>query len=173
MDIRAYHYLTRFADPALLTRIMSSEYLPEWLPYFSRAFASLRPCAGGSYTWLGEAESSDVLVVVADFFLRVHGLRWVVVCGRCGDTLVAVFRGGLARADMGHIASLTFEGSGTGGGHRALARAECAVKDAVAATPGEKEESMNFDVFCFQRVKIAASRHRREKSETGQNEVPA
>ena len=152
VDIRAYHYLTRFADPALLTRIMSSEYLPEWLPYFSRAFASLRPCAGGSYTWLGEAESSDVLVVVADFFLRVHGL---------------------ARADMGHIASLTFEGSGTGGGHRALARAECAVKDAVAATPGEKEESMNFDVFCFQRVKIAASRHRREKSETGQNEVPA
>ena len=65
VDIRAYHYLTRFADPALLTRIMRSEYLPEWLPYFSRAFVNLRPCASGSYTWLGVAESADVLVVRA------------------------------------------------------------------------------------------------------------
>lgn len=73
VDIRAYHYLTRFADPALLTRIMRSEYLPEWLPYFSRAFVNLRPCASGSYTWLGVAESADVLVVVADFFCACTG----------------------------------------------------------------------------------------------------
>ena len=173
VDIRAYHYLTRFADPALLTRIMRSEYLPEWLPYFSRAFVNLRPCASGSYTWLGVAESADVLVVVADFFLRVHGLRWVVVCGRCRDTLVAVFRGGLGRTDVGHIASLTFEGGGSGGGHRALARAECAVRDAVAAAPGETEESMNFDVFCFRRVREAASRHRKEKAEAPEGEPSA
>ena len=158
VDIRAYHYLTRFADTSLLTRIMRSEYLPEWLPYFSRAFAKLRPCATGSYTWLGMAENADVLVVVADFFLRVHGLRWVVVCGRCRDTLVAVFRGGMGSTDV------TFEGMGSGGGHRALARAECAVKDAAASISGESEERMNFDAFCFRRIKWAASRHRKART---------
>jgi nanoRNase/pAp phosphatase (c-di-AMP/oligoRNAs hydrolase) len=135
LDIRAYHFLARYADPSLLTRIMGSEYLPGWLPCFSRALKNLRACGSGRLTSLDEVESPDVLVAVADFFMRVHGVRWVAVCGCFRDTAVVVFRGGLGGGNMGGLAS-AFADVGSGGGHRGAARAEFA----VSALEGEKME---------------------------------
>jgi nanoRNase/pAp phosphatase (c-di-AMP/oligoRNAs hydrolase) len=126
VDIRAYHFLARYADPSLLTRIMRSEYLPEWLPYFSLALKNLRSCGPGRITSLDEVENPDVLVAAADFFMRVHGLRWVAVCGRYRDTAVVVFRGGSDSGNMGGLAS-SFADLGSGGGHHGAARAEFAV----------------------------------------------
>ncbi|MGN1038604.1 MAG: bifunctional oligoribonuclease/PAP phosphatase NrnA, partial [Mailhella sp.] len=129
VDLRAYHYLSRFGDAALMNRILRSEYMPQWLPYFSRAFETLRPCGRGSYVWLGRAESSDILVVIADFFLKVHGLRWVAVCGVCAGRVVVIFRGGFGKMDLGSVAQNVFSGIGSGGGHKNMARAEAALTD--------------------------------------------
>ena len=145
VDIRAYHYLARYADPALLTRIMHSEYLPEWLPFFARALRNLRPCGPGRITSLDEVESPDLLVAAADFFTRVHGLRWVAVCGRCRGTGIVIFRGGPGGTDMGGLAS-SFADMGSGGGHYAAARAEFA----VSALGGE-----NLDEFVCRRLKAS------------------
>lgn len=132
VDMRAYHYLSRFSEPSLLLRILRSEYLPEWLPYFSRAFEHLRRCGKGHFTFLEEVESPDILVVVADFFLRVHGLRWVAVCGvhheknaenSANDKLVTVFRGD-GDIDLGKVAVSAFGMFGSAGGHKSMARAE-------------------------------------------------
>jgi nanoRNase/pAp phosphatase (c-di-AMP/oligoRNAs hydrolase) len=133
VDIRAYHFLARYADPALLTRIMHSEYLPEWLAGFSLALKNLRVCGSGRLTSLGEVASPDLLVAAADFFMRVHGLRWVAVCGRCRDTAIVVFRGGPGGGDVGRLAS-SFGDVGSGGGHCGAARAEFD----VSALGGEK-----------------------------------
>lgn len=151
VDLRAYHHLTRFGDPLLLNRIMRSEYLPQWLPCFSRAVDALRPCGRGHYTSLGEVESPDLLVVVADFFLKVHGLRWVAVCGVYAGTVVVIFRGGLGVVDLGSIASLAFGDVGSGGGHRTMARAEFSVQ----ALDGEA-----LDSFTCRRIQTAASARR-------------
>lgn len=154
-DLRAYQYLARFADTALLERILRSEYLPQWLPYFSRAIESMRPCGRGRYTWLGRVGSADLLVVVADFFLRVLGLRWVAVCGESGGRLVAIFRGGGERLNLGAVAALTFEGLGTGGGHAAMARAEMALKNLPKKEEGGREDA---EAFTFRCVHEAAER---------------
>lgn len=153
-DLRAYQYLSRFGDPAVMTRILRSEYLPQWLPYFSSAIETMRPCGRGSYAWLGKVASPDLLVVVADFFLRVHGLRWVAVCGTSAGRLVVVFRGGDGLVDLGSVAALTFENMGSGGGHSAMARAEMAVAD----VPREHRNSV--DAFTFHCVYEAAERYR-------------
>ena len=42
IDLRAYQYLAAHGDTALLTRITRSEYFPEWLKYFARAFSWIR-----------------------------------------------------------------------------------------------------------------------------------
>ncbi len=153
VDLRAYHYLTRFAEPFLLTRIMRSEYLMEWLPYFSRAFTDLRPCGSGHFTSLGVVESADLLVVVADFFLRVHGLHWVAVCGRVKDQGVVIFRGGFGALDLGALAGAAFGDVGSGGGHRTMARAEFPL--------ASLDKAKNMDVFAYQRIKAAAAAYGR------------
>jgi len=123
-DLRAYHHLGRFADQQILTRILRSEYLPEWLPSFSRAIQNLRPCGRGHYTSLGRVQSPDLLVVMADFFLKVHGLRWVAVCGVAGQTVVVIFRGSVGSVDLGKLADAAFGDVGSAGGHSSMARAE-------------------------------------------------
>ncbi|MDD6088077.1 MAG: DHH family phosphoesterase [Desulfovibrionaceae bacterium] len=123
-DISAYRWLSSHADTETLLRILKSEYLPEWLPYFSRAFSSLHRCGKGQYAFLGRIDNGDMLVVIADFFTRVHGITWIAVCGICRDTVIVVFRGDGKRTDLGAFAADRLGDLGTAGGHKALARAE-------------------------------------------------
>lgn len=123
-DFRAYQWLSRHADNNVLRRIMRSEYLREWLPLFSRAFRSLTDCRGaGAHACLNEVNSADLLVAVADFFTRVHGLKWIAVSGIVGKTVIVIFRGDGGR-DIGRLADACFYDVGQAGGHRTLGRAE-------------------------------------------------
>lgn len=123
-DLQSYRWLSRYADNAILRRILRSEYLREWLPLFSRAFRSLHTCKrNGAHAHVGDVKSPDLLVAIADFFTRVHGLRWVAVSGVHNDTVIVIFRGDGNR-DMGYLAANSFKCYGSAGGHRALARAE-------------------------------------------------
>lgn len=137
-DFRAYQWLSRHADNSLLRRILRSEYLREWLPLFARAFRSLCDCrGGGAFASLTEVNSADLLVAVADFFTRVHGLRWIAVSGVVDKTVIVIFRGDGGR-DIGRLADACFHDVGVAGGHRNLARAEfplSAVPEGVR--PGE------------------------------------
>ena len=115
-DLRAYQWLIKHADATLLRRIIRSEYLRAWLPLFSRAFRSLRDCRGGAMVWLNEVDSADLLVAVADFFTRVHGLKWIAVCGVVEKTVVVIFRGDGSR-DIGRLADACFYDVGSAGGN--------------------------------------------------------
>lgn len=123
-DLRAYHWLSKYANTTILRRICRSEYLRDWLPLFSRAFRSLQDCpGGGAHVSLMEVSHADLLVSIADFFTKVHGLRWVAVSGIVEKKVIVIFRGDGAR-DMGQMALTCFADLGVGGGHRNLARAE-------------------------------------------------
>jgi len=122
-DLRAFQFLHKHSDNDLLRRILRSEYLPQWLPMFSRAFSALKPCGTGYYTYVSNVSNPDILVGIADFFTRVHGLKWVAVCGVCEETVIVIFRGDGTR-DIGRFASARFQALGSAGGHRRLARAE-------------------------------------------------
>lgn len=123
-DFQAFQWLSHHADTNTLRRILRSEYLQQWLPLFSRAFRSLHACKrSGTHAHVGDVTSPDLLVAIADFFTRVHGLKWVAVSGSHAGTVVVIFRGDGGR-DMGQLAHDAFGDVGSGGGHRNLARAE-------------------------------------------------
>lgn len=123
-DLRAYQWLSHHAENMLLRRISRSEYLRSWLPFFSRAFRTLVDCkGGGAYAALNEVPVADLLVSVADFFTKVHGLKWIAVSGVVNKTVIVVFRGDGCR-DIGRFADACFHDVGTAGGHRNMARAE-------------------------------------------------
>jgi nanoRNase/pAp phosphatase (c-di-AMP/oligoRNAs hydrolase) len=151
LDLRAYIRLGRTANPTLLQRIVHSEYLPDWLKYFSRAFASLHQCGVGRFAFVGEVESPDIPVVVADFFTRVHGLRWITVGCVHEGVVILVFRGD-GHMDLGSFASRRFGALGSAGGHSAMARAEFP----VAAADGR-----NLEAFIFKHLSEVAARPRK------------
>lgn len=124
-DFDAYQWLSSRSNDILLRRIVRSEYLLSWLPLFARAFRNLLACRGtGSHAWVGEVENADLLVAIADFFTRVHGLKWIAVSGLVQKkTVVVIFRGDGSR-DIGRLADACFHDVGSAGGHRTLARAE-------------------------------------------------
>lgn len=123
-DIKAFRYLTKFYNPILLHKITRSEFRVDWLRFFSQAFRKMRVIGNGLTAFLGSVDSPDILVILADFFMRVHGLSWVLISGLHDEKLVLVFRGDGLRRDMGKFAQDLFGDMGSAGGHRSMARAE-------------------------------------------------
>jgi nanoRNase/pAp phosphatase (c-di-AMP/oligoRNAs hydrolase) len=123
-DVRAFQYLSKYGDQNLLRKIYRSEFHLEWLKYFSQAFYKMRILGQGLYVYMEEMDSSDILVILADFFLRVQGVSWTVIAGQVDDTVVAIFRGDGIRKDMGKLAGNLFGNMGNAGGHKTMARAE-------------------------------------------------
>ena len=152
-DLKAYQWLSKYADNNILRRISRSEYLRSWLPFFSRAFRSLVDCSGGgAYAQLNEIKCADIIVSVADFFTKVHGLRWIAVSGIVRQTVIVVFRGDGSR-DLGRFADACFHDVGTAGGHRNMARAEFPV--------GAIPDGTKAGEFIYQRLMSRKLRARR------------
>jgi nanoRNase/pAp phosphatase (c-di-AMP/oligoRNAs hydrolase) len=123
-DMKAFRYLSKFYNKPLLHKIIRSEFRLEWLKYFTQAFRKMRVTGKTITIFMGKVDSSDILVVLADFFLRVHGLSTTMVSGISEDKLVIVFRGDGLRRDMGKFAKRLFGDVGSAGGHKSMARAE-------------------------------------------------
>lgn len=156
VDLRAYRYLSKFANHTLLSRIAQNEYRLEWLDYFSRAFTSLHKCRTGHYIYVGVVDNPDILVVLADFFLRVHEIRWVAVCGVYEETIVVIFRGDGITRDLGQFASLQFSDIGSAGGHKAMARAEI---------PLAQAEGRDIELFIYKRLLTIRKKTKKQEKE--------
>jgi nanoRNase/pAp phosphatase (c-di-AMP/oligoRNAs hydrolase) len=148
VDLRAYQYLSRFADHNLLSRIARSEFHLRWLDIFAKACTNLYDIGkSGQYVFVGEVDNPDILVNIADFFMRVYEIRWAAVAGQYGDTAVVIFRGDGISCHVGFYASHVFNEIGSAGGHKVMARAEFP----VTATGGAELE-----LFIWKRLTATA-----------------
>jgi nanoRNase/pAp phosphatase (c-di-AMP/oligoRNAs hydrolase) len=124
-DVKAFSYLTKFADMQVVRKIIHSEYHRHWLKFFSKAFRKMRFVGNkGLFVYMDSLESADILVMLADFFTRVHGISWTLLCGVVKKQVVVIFRGDGIGRNMGQMASKMFGDLGSAGGHRGAARAE-------------------------------------------------
>jgi nanoRNase/pAp phosphatase (c-di-AMP/oligoRNAs hydrolase) len=143
-DLRAYQFLNRHADHNLLSRIARSEFHLHWLETFARACTNLYGIGpSGQYVFVGAVDNPDILVNIADFFMRVYEIRWVAVGGLYGGQVVVIFRGDGISRDVGAFASQVFGSLGSAGGHKSMARAEFAV---------EAAEDKDLELFIWQRL---------------------
>ncbi|MDR2892737.1 MAG: DHH family phosphoesterase [Deltaproteobacteria bacterium] len=143
VDMRAYQYLSKFADQTLLNRITRSEFHLDWLPFFAKATTSMHKAGNGYFVYVGKVDSPDILVLIADFFTRVYEVRWLMVSGYCESKVVLIFRGDGLSNDMGRLASLKFGELGSGGGHKTMARAEFEISRA---------EGQELELFVYKRL---------------------
>ncbi len=125
-DMGAYRNLARKADHGLISSIVHSEFRLPWLRSFSRALRAMRRVGSGYAIPMGTVDNPDILVVVADFLMRVHEVRWAAVYGQYEDKVIVVLRSDGTR-HVGSLAQRAFGDIGAAGGHKTMARAEIPV----------------------------------------------
>ena len=77
---------------------------------------------------MGKVSNPDILVMIADFFLKMAEATWCIVSGVYGQKLIVIFRNAGFRLDAGKMAQKLFGQLGTAGGHKNAARAEMPIQ---------------------------------------------
>ena len=140
-DISAFRYLYKFTNLNLIKKIESSEMTRKTLASFQRALEHLVMVKNIAFVHLGEVDTPDLLVMVADFFTRLAEATWSIVSGTHKEKLIVIFRNADLRGNAGKTARELFERWGaSAGGHKSAARAEMPLanlpKDNQDADPG-------------------------------------
>jgi nanoRNase/pAp phosphatase (c-di-AMP/oligoRNAs hydrolase) len=134
-DINAFRYLYRFANMNIIKKIESSEMTRRTLTSLKLAMDRLTLWKNMTYIHMGQVESADTLVMIADFFMKFAEASWCIVSGTVERKLIVIFRNAGLRGDAGKAAKrLLGELDGVAGGHRAAARAEIPVEAILKGT---------------------------------------
>ncbi len=123
-DVKAFRYLFPFGNMNLLRKIEISDMGVKDLKYFHQALENKQIIKGKIFTHLVHVQSPDILVLIADFFMRCHEVGWTIVSGVSDKNLVVIIRNDGFRKNAGNWAIKAFGRLGSAGGHRAMARAE-------------------------------------------------
>lgn len=123
-DLSAFRYLFPKANHAMLRKIDFSEMRVRDLDIIRRALEVKAVRKNTMFAHLGMVKSADVLVQIADFFLKVDIVDISVVSGVCNGRLVVIMRNAATRSSAGKLMEQAFSRVGSAGGHKAMARAE-------------------------------------------------
>lgn len=123
-DIEAFRYLFEYADHNILRKIEISDLSLSDTKFFHRAFERKHVIRDRIFIYLDQVPSSDILVEVAEFMLKIHDISWSIVSGIYHDNLIIVVRNDGNRKDAGRLIRRAFGTLGCAGGHQAMARAE-------------------------------------------------
>lgn len=120
-DVEVYRELEKLIDRRLLARIESGrvprEYYTEILTVLSTATVQ------GRVVWadLGLLRVPDMVPEMADFLLRLEGMRWSCVMGDYLDTLYVSIRTSDPDSNCGEAIKKAVAGMGSAGGHASMA----------------------------------------------------
>ncbi|HXX92068.1 MAG TPA: DHH family phosphoesterase [Planctomycetota bacterium] len=131
-DVSAFRYLRMRTDENMVRTIELSQLPVETLDYFAIAIANKKIARDTAFAYLGTIPNPDMCVHVADFFIKLSGISWVIVACRSKEKVVAVFRSDGFRKHAGKLAEQLFNDYGSAGGHRTMARAELELSRLVA-----------------------------------------
>jgi nanoRNase/pAp phosphatase (c-di-AMP/oligoRNAs hydrolase) len=123
VDIEAFSFLYPLADAAMIRKMEGAEITEERLDYVLRARQQGRIQEQVFCAFLGTVPRDDFIPYVADFYLQVEDVKWTIVSGLVGDTLVISVRNLGYSRNAGEFVKKYFSDIGNAGGHRAMAKA--------------------------------------------------
>src|SRR6478672_11219257 len=123
VDLEAFSYLYPLADAAMIRKMEGAEITMERLDYVVRATQSGRMVEQVFCAFLGETPREDFIPYVADFFLQLEDVKWTIVSGIVGESLVISVRNLGYSRNAGEFVRKYFGEIGSAGGHRAMAKA--------------------------------------------------
>jgi nanoRNase/pAp phosphatase (c-di-AMP/oligoRNAs hydrolase) len=123
VDIEAFSYLYPLADAALIRKMEGAEITEERLDYVLRAKQHGRLEEQVFCAFLGSTLRDDFIPYVADFYLQLEDVKWTIVAGIVGESLVMSVRNLGYSRNAGEFVRKYFADIGSAGGHRAMAKA--------------------------------------------------
>ena len=139
-DIKAFKYLYQYASMRILSKIESSEMTRDMLPKYRFAMKHIEYIKNIAFVHMERVENPDLLVLVADFFMKIADIQWSIVSGVYKKHLVVIFRNASFRGDAGKTAHKIFSPwNGSAGGHRNAARAEIPLQNIWEEIEDESE----------------------------------
>lgn len=170
-DIEASVYLYPRTDPAAISRIRHARVPPDFFRSIHDGLEQAWRSGGVICIPAGRLPYPDMVAQLADLFMRVKGVDWVIASGRFHDDLLFSLRTYEAGAHAGELVQEVMAGRGPAGGHGTMAGARIDVRQLGEAEYEELVRSL-FTDFCAAlgvadeaRVPIIATD--RDPSETG------
>ena len=135
-DINAFRYLFQFVNVNIIKKIESSEFTKNMLQNYRTAINNLIFVKDKVFIPMDNVSSPDVLVLMADFFLKMADVTWAIAAGISGKKLVIIIRNAGFRLDAGKVAKKLFGEYGSAGGHKSAARAEISLGSIESVVSG-------------------------------------
>jgi nanoRNase/pAp phosphatase (c-di-AMP/oligoRNAs hydrolase) len=123
-DMRAFRFLFPLINQNLVRKIENSEITRSNLKHLHRALERVKIKSDTAFVFMDRVDNPDTLVMLADFFMRVHDIDQTVAAGVFKDQVVVIFRAIGRRTNAGKWAAESFGQVGSAGGHQGMARAE-------------------------------------------------
>jgi nanoRNase/pAp phosphatase (c-di-AMP/oligoRNAs hydrolase) len=124
-DMDAFKYLYEFASMSILRKIESSEMTRDMLSKYRLAMERIVFIRDIAFVHMEKVENPDLLVLIADFFMKIAEIKWSIVSGVYLKTLVVILRNASFQGNAGKTARKLFgHWKGSAGGHQNAARAE-------------------------------------------------
>ena len=108
----------------MIKKIESSEMTKQTLSSFLTAMNNIIFIRDIAFVHMGKVDNPDILVIIADFFLKMAEATWSIVSGVQGQKLIVMLRNAGFKLDAGKLAQRLFGEYGSAGGHKDAARAE-------------------------------------------------
>lgn len=145
-DVEASVHLYPRTDPASLSEIRHARAPRALFKTFHDGLERAWQRDGVVFVPCGELAYPDLVAQLADFFLRVQGVEWVVAVGRYGDDVLVSLRADRPRAHAGEWVREIVAGRGPAGGHGQMAGARIPVPGKSDAQVREIVEGL-FEAF--------------------------
>ncbi|MBW1847098.1 MAG: DHH family phosphoesterase [Deltaproteobacteria bacterium] len=153
-DLKAFQFLFRHVNVYLERKIEQAEMQFDFLKYFKSALESYRFRRGRLYAHLGNVNTPDLIVIIADFFMRVNTVSWSIVAGIYEKKLVIVFRSDGLRKNAGKVAENSFGYMGSAGGHKSAARAEIPLDKIKLTNIDNEKKILNWIIHRIEKKSI-------------------
>ena len=133
----------------IIKKIESSEMNKRTLGSFKKAMENLTFFKDIAFIHMGKVSNPDILVIMADFFLKLAEASWCIVSGIYGQKIIVIFRNVGFRRDAGKMAQKLFGDLGSAGGHKGAARAEFHISEIEQAF----HDPVGYGQFILGRIK--------------------
>ena len=120
-DVAAYSYLVTRIDSRALYEIEQAQVPPGYFGSLVKTVQTSRIYRDVLIAYIGTMKYPDLAAEVADWLLRLKGIRWVICLGAYGDSLNLAVRVRHAKGGAGQLARAIVGTAGTAGGHGTMA----------------------------------------------------
>ena len=129
VDLEAFSYLYPLADATLIRKMEGAEITMERLEYVVKATQAGVMKEQVFSAFIGATPREDFIPYVADFFLQLESVKWTIISGIVGESLVISVRNLGYSRNAGEFVRKCFGEIGSAGGHRSMAKAVLPIAD--------------------------------------------